>query len=619
MDGISFNYIPGSGLTAPIFSFEVNSGGQFQDVNRLILVGHGLSNALLAPNTPYPVANQNDCDAQVGAGSMLREMFRIASANAPATPIWIVNLPDSGVAPVDQVTIGALGTTGVGVFEICGERIQITIGSADTPTTIAAAIAAAINGYYNNLTGTMLPVTATSSGAIVTITSVHKGAIMNDIEIYVPSNPVGNIFANAGVWSRARTVKGSGFPTVANALAALGSDPADFVVSPWSDSTSLGAYTTWASDINGRWAWNRQEYGHCWTAMATSFAALTTTGLAQNDRHTTIIGDIAGVPASDILTFTGQPTAAQTVSITANGATSNVAFVASGPTGLQVAIAGTEALTVAALLAFLQASTDPVLSQCTYAASGSAAIIVSALVPGAAGNAIGLATNVSGASVTGATLTGGLDGSPHPSWLWTAGFAARVYPWLTDTTTGNVSRNQTGLVVQGLKPPRARSLRLNYTSKNTLNNSGISTYQIGADGTVQIAKLITTYRTGSAGQPDTVFRDVQALYQTSGGLKFLRAQVGVEQANKGLADSNPGNLGAITTPADITASFINAYGTLCTRGVFQDAATYAKLFRAAINGQNPDRVDVFSPMERVNPLDILACNATIYQQFPAAA
>lgn len=613
-DNILFNNIPGSGLSAPIFTFEVNSGGQYEDVDRLVLLGHITSAGLMALNTPTPVSDQNTADQMCGPGSMLREMFRISTANAPAQQIWLVGVADAGVAPAWTVTIGSLPGVGVGTFQICGESMQITIGATDTPSTIAAAVAAAINGYFNALTDAQLPVTASATGPVVTLTSVHKGAIMNAVDTYVPTNISNNLFASTGVWTLARTVSGSGVPVVANALAALQDNPADLVIAPWSDSTSLGAYTTWANDTSGRWAWSRQSYGHVGTAMPGSFSALVTAGLAMNDRHTSIIGKIAGVQAIGNITFTGQPTTGQTLTI---GGTA-VTFVTSGPTGLQVAIGGTQALSVAALLTFLQASADPNLAKCSYTAQGANEILISSVLDGQVGNAITLATTITNTTVSGATLAGGLNGSPHPSWLWAAGMYSRVAPWLFDTTTGNVSRNQTGLVVQGLAGPRDQILVQQYSGRNTLINSGISTWKIGADGSVQIDKLITTYRTGTSGNPDIVFRDIQAMFQVSGALKFFRATIGAEQANKALAQLNPGNLGAITTPADIQASFINAYGVMVQQGVLQNLAYFAANVNVQINAENPDRVDVFAPMDRVNPLDILAANATIYQQFPTA-
>jgi phage tail sheath gpL-like len=500
---IGFNNIPGSGLTAPIFAFEVNSGGQYDTTSRLILAGHKLAAGSLALNTPTAVASQADVDAFAGPGSMLREMYRVAVKNAPVQPIWIEAVAEpSGVAPVWTIPIGTLpGVAALAAIEIQGERISVSVAAADTPTILAANLAAAINAYYNTLTNAMLQVTATSSGANLVLTGRHVGAIMNEIDIYVPTDVVGNVLTLSGVYSLTATTAGTGVPTLSSALAALGDDPADFIVMPWSDSTSTAAYAATTNDQSGRWAYNRQSYGHVWSVNTATFSGATTFGLALNDRHLTALRRLSGCIS--------------------------------------------------------------------------------------------------------------------PSWVWAAGICAAVAPWLSDCVTGNVSRNQTGIVVRGVRGVRDRSLLDQYTARNTLNNSGVSTFTQSVDGVVMIDKIVTTYRTGPLGQPDTVFRDVQSVYQVSGGLGYIRAQLATEQGQKGLADSNPGNLAAITTPADIKGSFVHAYVELCARGVFENEDAFTRNVQAVRDRQNPARVNVYAPMDRVNPLDILATNATIYAQFPA--
>jgi phage tail sheath gpL-like len=500
--GIGFNYIPGSGLTAPIFSFEVNSGGQFQDVNCFIIVGHKLSAGTLAVNTPTPVASQNDADVLTGAGSMLREQYRIASQNSPAVPIWLVATAETGVAGVWTITINSVPGVGSGWLDIGGERLQFAFSASDTPTTIATAIAAAINAYWDPLTGTMLQVTATSSAGVVTVTSRHAGALFDDLVIVAPVFSA-NLLAGSGVVTIAHGTAGTGTPAgLAATLAALGDYPADIVVSPWSDSTSTAVYTAATNDVSGRWAWSRQSYGHVWTVTTGTFSAATTLGLTLNDRHLTVARR-----------WTGTPT---------------------------------------------------------------------------------------------------------PAYTWITGVAARVAQWLFDCVTGNVSRNQTGLAVQGLKPPVDGSVIDNYSGRNTLNNSGISTLTVDPYGNILIDKLITTYRTGASGQPDTVFRDVQSVYQVAGGLKYFRAQLAQAHGQKSIADANPGNLAAISTPSDIKATFIHAYTDLESRGVFENSDEFSRLLVVKRNVANPARVDVYAPLDRVNPLDILAANATIYAQYPAA-
>ncbi len=503
-NGVIFNYIPGSGVTAPGQFFEVNSGGQYQPVTRLVLLGHVSSAALLAFNTPTPVASQNDADRLAGSGSMLREMYRLAAANAPAQPIWIEAVADPGTPKAQwTLTVATLPAPGQGTLNISGRTIQIAVSSTDTLATVAASLAAAINAFYDTLTNAMLPVTAVQGTAgsanAVTMTALHAGAIMNDLSIY-NSPAASNVLGATGVLTIAQPVLGTGTPTVSSALAALGDDPADFVVSPFADSISLAAATATFNDTSGRWSWDRQSYGHYWTVDTDTFSGLTTTGLGLNDRHISVIGRFPG-------------------------------------------------------------------------------------------------------SVT-------------PSWEWAAARAALESSWLSDVTTGNVSRNQTGRVVQGVQGPRDRSGLWGYSARNTLLNSGISTCTVDSSGNVAIDKTVTTYRVGTSGQPDTVFRDIQAIYQAAGGIAYIRAVLAVECGQKAFAASNPGNLAAIVTPSDIKATFIHSYTTLVKRGVFQDVDGFTRNLIAQANDTNPARCDVLAPIERVNPLDILAVNATFYQKYP---
>lgn len=503
-DAIQFTNIPGTGLVAPIFTSEFNSGGQYTSVDRLILVGHKTATTNWPLYTPTPISSLQQAEALAGPKSQLREMARLALANAPTAPVWIMAVADSALtANVRTLTLVA-PAVGTGRLEIMDETIQIAVGSTDTATTVAAALAAAIGGYRNALTGAQIPFSATSAAGVVTLTASNKGAMFNEIDIYIPYDS-SNVFAPAGVLTVAVTTAGAGTPTdIATALAALGDNPADFVVCPWSDSTSLSSYSAWSNDVSGRWAWSRQSYGHIWSAGVNNFAGLTTTGLGLNDRHLTMVG----------------------------------------------------------------------------------------------------------------CVTPGASGSPHPSYLWSSAITARLFPYLTDIAYGNISVAHKGLSLIGIGAPRDPSVWPNYNGRNTLNQSGISTWEVAADGTVQISKIVTTYQTGAAGQPDAVFRDIQAVYQCSEGMKYMRAELGAMFSQKAIANANPGSLGAMVTPADMKAAIVGIYSDLCARGVYQDADTFAKLIVVRINPTNPNRFDVFCPMERVNPLDILAINATIYQQFP---
>lgn len=500
---VEFINIPGAGLVAPLFAFEVTSGGSYESELRLLLIGHKNSGASIADNTPTAIGSHQDAVALAGAGSMLAEMARASFLNAPVQETWIMAAPATGTAGVWTILVNSVPASGgVGTVQIAGEPVQVQIAAGDSAATVAAALSAAINAYFNRLTEASLPVTATVATATVTLTARHAGAIFADLDIYVPTLSSSNAFAGAAL-TVTNTVTPAGDPDLSGALAALADDPYDWIASPFSDATNIARYATAMNDTSGRWAFNRQVYGHVVTMASGSLSALTTIGLALNDRHLTILPRIAS------------------------------------------------------------------------------------------------------------------GGDATPRWTATAAILARLVPWLSDGVTGNVSRNQTGLVVEGVLAPRNRSVQPTYAGRNTLLRSGISTTVITADGRVAIDKVITTYQRDPNSQPDSTFRDIQAIGQLVAMLRYFRAMLSYEHGQKALADENPGNLGALSTPRDIKATMVHAATELEARGVIENSRSFAERLEVKRNAENANRVDILAPIDRVNALDIIAANAKLYSQYRA--
>jgi phage tail sheath gpL-like len=492
-----FNTIPGN-LVAPLITFEVNSGGQFENRSRLLLIGHKNSGGLLAENVPAPCPTVAEARRLAGAGSMLDDMVRLARLNAPAQEIWIMAVPASGTASVRTLTVNPAPDAGQGAFVIAGQVLQITVETGDTVTDVATAIAAAINTYFDQSTKASLPYTATSTAGVVSLTARHAGVLMEDIVISVPTLDGGNVFS--GKVAVGSTTAGSGSPDLSTGIAALGDAEFDWIVSPFSDATNIGRYSALLSDVSGRWAWNRQIYGHVFYPLADSIANLTSHGLAKDDRHLTIIPTIKAANA------------------------------------------------------------------------------------------------------------------PHPTWQWAAAFAARIVPWLSDGATGNVARNQTGLVVEGIDPPLDRTGWPDYATRDAFLGSGLSTWKVNTGGDVVIDKIITTARTFND-VPDTTFRDIQTMGQLVYALRRFRTDLTVEHGQKSIADDNPANLAAISTVKDIKATFMHSYERMVRTGVLGNAVRAAEIITVERNPDNPNRVDIMAPLEMVKPLDIIAANAAVYSRF----
>jgi phage tail sheath gpL-like len=493
-----FNTIPGN-IVAPIFTFEVNSGGQFENNARLLLVGHKTAGGAATLDQPVMCSTTLEARQLFGAGSMLDDMVRLARKNAPAQEIWCLPVTDTGTAEIRTITVsGVPAAGGQGVVEIAGETIAITIAAGDDEDAAAAALAAAINGFYNPFSEASLPYTATVAAAVVTVTARHKGAVLSDIDIAVPVLTGANAFA--GNLTFATTTAGVGAPDLSAGLAALGDDAFDWIASPFADETNAGRYKALLSDVAGRWAWNRQIYGHVFYPLTDTTANITTAGLAQDDRHITMI-----------------------------------------PRPVSVSI-------------------------------------------------------------------------PQPSWQWVAAYAGRIVPWLADGATGNVSRNQTGLSIEGIAPPRDRSKWYGYATRDAFLRSGVSTWSVDQAGRVLVDKAITTQRT-TLGVTDTTFRDIQKVGQLVYALRKFRTELTIEHGQKALADDNPGNVLAISTPRDIAATFMHTYQAMVLTGVLENADEAAKRLTVERNADNPNRVDIYAPLDMVNPLDIIATNAVIYSQF----
>jgi hypothetical protein len=110
--------------------------------------------------------------------------------------------------------------------------------------------------------------------------------------------------------------------------------------------------------------------------------------------------------AAGTITFVSNPLNNTTITL----GTSTWTFVTSGATGNQTNIKGTLAQTLTQLQSDLQNSIDPQVILASYVVSATV-LTVTYKVPGTGGNSFAIATNVSGASASGATLAGGTAGT----------------------------------------------------------------------------------------------------------------------------------------------------------------------------------------------------------------
>jgi phage tail sheath gpL-like len=287
---VVFNQIPAN-LRVPLFYAEVNAGqSPYSGPSRTLLIGQKTSGGSATVNVP--VILSGDPQPQMGVGSMISEMAIWARQNNPFGEIWMLPVADpSGVAQTFTITVasGIVGLSGTLAVYVAGELVQIGVATTDTTTDIAANIAAAISlGYYKFGRSLQFPVIATSATNVVTLTARHIGTAFTKFSIL--TNLLGNESVLNSYLTVAAGTAGTGVPTLGAGLAALGDQEFDYILSPYSDTTSLDTIKTFLDGISGRWSPIQQIYGHHLTVQFDTFSNLASFGTGRNDPNCSIMG-----------------------------------------------------------------------------------------------------------------------------------------------------------------------------------------------------------------------------------------------------------------------------------------------------------------------------------------
>lgn len=298
---ISFTNIPAN-VRVPLFYAEMDNSqaGYFAQNKKALLIGQKLAAGSLAVNTPTLVSSVDQAKTLFGVGSMLARMHEVFRNQDPFGEVWCLAVADAGAGVAATGTITVTGpATAAGTINlyIAGQKVTVAVAAADAANAIAASINAAINA------ATSLPVTSTVATNVVTLTCRWKGLTGNDITVQDSFRgfsggealPTGVALAYTG---SGLLTGGTLNPTLAGAvITAMGDEEYDYVIHPYTDSTSLDAIQAELNESAGRWSWARQVYGHAYTALRGAVAALTTAGGLRNDAHHTIAGIDVDCPA----------------------------------------------------------------------------------------------------------------------------------------------------------------------------------------------------------------------------------------------------------------------------------------------------------------------------------
>lgn len=292
---VPFANIP-SNIRTPLFYAEVDNSlaNTAQFVQRALIIGQKTSAGTAVANTPVISQGVTDAMTQGGPGSMLHLMTEAYRANDTFGEVWYLPLADADAAGATAAT-GSINITHVATANgtlylyIGGIRVAQLVTTSQTAAQIATALAATVNATIG------LPVSAAVDGVTtskVNFTALNAGAAGNDIDLRVNYlGLAGGESLPAGLtYTIVAMTGGATNPSLTTALTNCSDQPFDFIVCPYTDSTSLNALKSFLSDTSGRWSWTTQIYGHVFAAYRSSYANCVTFGTARNNQHETVMG-----------------------------------------------------------------------------------------------------------------------------------------------------------------------------------------------------------------------------------------------------------------------------------------------------------------------------------------
>lgn len=256
---------------------------------RLGVVGQLLSTGTIGADTPTRVTRAEDAQVLFGAGSMLAMMCTAALASARFVELFAIGMAD----PIGDAAAGGFDftTTSVRAGElglyVAGHRISVAVGAGAQDADIATAAAARINALAS------LPVTASATGSYCALTSKHVGAVGNRVSLEFAARE-GELVPTGLVVAVTAMTGGSGTPTIATALAAMGDEQYNVLAFGYEDEPTVSAVT---AEMDARADATRQLGGVAITASSGDLAAVKAVAAGQNSERMIVVGAVASPSA----------------------------------------------------------------------------------------------------------------------------------------------------------------------------------------------------------------------------------------------------------------------------------------------------------------------------------
>lgn len=265
MPHIDFDTIPGS-IRVPGQYIEFNTRnavqGLPQNPQKVLMVAPMLTAGIQPALEPVQLFSDAEAADLFGQGSLAHLMVRQAFANNPYLDLTVIGIADHSAGVQATATVTLSGTaTAPGVVEITigDKQVSTAVNTGETAATVAGRLKTAI-------TAADVTVTASGSGAAVTLTAKHKGEIGNESGLTVSTG-------NTGLTYQANAFTGGAKNAdIATALSKVAGKHYHIICSPFSDDANAKALSNHITNVS-----NAIEQRGCIGVLGMSATLSTTT------------------------------------------------------------------------------------------------------------------------------------------------------------------------------------------------------------------------------------------------------------------------------------------------------------------------------------------------------
>jgi phage tail sheath gpL-like len=262
---------------------DYSNAGLAEFPTRVLLIVQKLAAGTAPVDRTFRITRVSDAIGLFGQGSVGHHMVEAFLAANPTADLHAMCLADVGGGTQATRTVTITGNptvAGVAALYVAGRRVTANVTTASTPTTVAAALVAAVTADPD------MPVTAANTAGVITLTARHRGEVGNEIDVRMnlrtdDATPAGLAFAIAA------GTAGATNPDLATAISVVASEWFTDIVVPWTDTTNVGLLVT---ELARRYNAMTRLDAHGWIGLRGTFSAVSTRGQGLNSPHLTAIG-----------------------------------------------------------------------------------------------------------------------------------------------------------------------------------------------------------------------------------------------------------------------------------------------------------------------------------------